>query len=696
MMHKKSVEILACISFLVLIFAPVSQSYGQDSFFAFPDFGPIELHPDMLLNEENIIYIEDRWRFMPGDNPEWALPDYDDSDWDIISTNLTEADLSFIDWQGIGWFRMDFNVHEDLRGKPLALIIDRHLGASEIYLNGDKTLKLGTFSTDIREVKPYRKDAPVSIVFSDREVQTIAVRFINPSYQNNGYLMGYNGFRFQIGEWETYQMYIYSNMATLTSRSFFYVGLLIAFSLFHMLLFMFNPRERRNLYFSLFAGLLALFSYLLFKSELSYNTLSSVDYIRLLIVTEILVLTFATRFTHSIDSANTPVYANIMMFTGLVLAMVMWFYPGNSFWIIEWILILYLIEILRSLAVLFYRNRGGVWLLGTGVLVFILFMFFRLLVTFDILSGDIQILNMIGSGFLVISMSVYLSREFALTRKNLEIKLDEVQKLSQKTIEQERIGKEREIEKRLLEAENDRKTKELEEARALQLSMLPQKMPSIPHYEIAVFMETATEVGGDYYDYSIGKNGELVFAMGDATGHGMKAGIMVAAAKSYFHSMVHESDTVTMLRRMSAGLNSMNMRLMYMGLSMIQCKDEKIEITSAGMPPVLHFKKEERKVDRITLKGLPLGTNVEYPYESKVLRLNPGDMIMMMSDGLTELFNPEREQFGMKRIEDMLRNSEGLGVNDIINQIKQVIKRWTGENNAEDDISIMILKYKPD
>lgn len=680
---------------LIVMLLPVTVSFGQETFFEFPAVEPIELHPELMQNDEMIIYIDDRWRFRPGDNMEWADPLYDDSSWNIVSTNLTEADLSFIDWEGIGWFRVHFQVHPELRGRPVALVIDRHLGASEIYLNGEKKIELGSFSTNIPDVISYSKEAPNAIVFSENEHQTLAIRFINPNHLITGNYIGYSGFRFQIGDWESVQNQSFAYVKSLTGRTLFYVGMLIAFSLFHILLFLFNLKEKRNLYFSLFVGLLAMLSYLLFQSELIFNTLDSIQYFRYLIVTELLVLTFAARFTHSIDESHTPFFANWMLIIGLVFSVFVWFFPENSIWMIEWLMIFYVIEILRTLAMIFYRNKGAVWLLGSGVLMFLFFMIYRLLVTFEMVSGNIQNLNMIGSGFLVVAMSVYLSREFAITRKNLEIKLEEVQKLSQKTIEQERIGKEREIEKRLLEAENSRKTKELEEARTLQISMLPQKMPNIAHYDIAVFMETATEVGGDYYDYSVGNNGDLIFAMGDATGHGMKAGIMVAAAKSYFHSMVHESDCVTMLSRMSAGLRNMNMRLMYMGLSLIHCRNEKVEITAAGMPPVLHFKADQKRVERITLKGLPLGTNVEFPYESHMIEMHKGDMIMMMSDGLTELFNPNREQLGISRIEEMLRNTEGFSVNDIINQLKQLIKRWSGEENADDDISVMILKYQP-
>ncbi len=78
-----------------------------------------------------------------------------------------------------------------------------------------------------------------------------------------------------------------------------------------------------------------------------------------------------------------------------------------------------------------------------------------------------------------------------------------------------------EAEKRVLEVENERKTKELEEARQLQLSMLPKELPKLPHLGIAAFMRTATEVGGDYYDFIVQEDGTLNIAFGDATGHGL-------------------------------------------------------------------------------------------------------------------------------------------------------------------------------
>jgi serine phosphatase RsbU (regulator of sigma subunit) len=667
-------------------------AYGQESFFQFSESMIEEITMEAMLNEESIIYIQDRWKFQAGDDPERARHDYDDSDWEVISTNLTQADLAFIDWNGIGWFRKEFVVDEELTGKPIALLIDRHLGASEIYLNGEKIIELGKFSTDPGQVENYNNRQPVPIVFPNGEVQTLAVRFINPEYVITGRLMGYNGFRFLLGDWNVHQDLTYAFISSWTASNMFYMGMLLAFAIIHFLLFVFYPAERRNFYFSIFVGFLAVLSYIYFRLELSENTFDTLYIFRYLLVTEVLVLTFAARFTHSIDHKFSPFYTDILLLAGLVVSVLVWYFTERMYFIREIFVIILILEILRTIAVMLYKNRSGVWVLGVGLLIFLTALVSTVLININLIEGNVQFVNIAGSGGLILAMSLFLSRDFAVTQKNLESKLREVQVLSEKTLQQERISKEREIEKRLLEAENERKTKELEEARALQMSMLPKKMPTIPGYDMAVFMETATEVGGDYYDYSTGKDGCLILALGDATGHGMKAGIMVAAAKSYFHSLVHESDSLTMLKRMSNGLHNMNMKLMYMGLMLVRCNGNTFDIATAGMPPVLIYRSHQKKIDRITLKGLPLGSHVEFPYKNKKVQLDKGDVMLMMSDGLMELFDANREMLGISKIENILKSSNGYSANDIIQHLSQMIKTWTGGKEPEDDITLLVIK----
>jgi serine phosphatase RsbU (regulator of sigma subunit) len=177
-----------------------------------------------------------------------------------------------------------------------------------------------------------------------------------------------------------------------------------------------------------------------------------------------------------------------------------------------------------------------------------------------------------GFLFLIISMSIYLARDFAKTNERI--------------LEQERQAKELEMQRRLLEAEDARKSKELEEARQLQLSMLPKCVTEIPGLDICFHMETATEVGGDYYDYSIAKEGTLTIAIGDATGHGMKAGIMVSIIKSLFITEASRSDIPSFFKKCSQSLKQMRLGNLYMAMMLVKIKGHELTASSAGMPPI--------------------------------------------------------------------------------------------------------------
>lgn len=671
---------------------PAAFDVTGPEFFRFDDDFVELITPELLMNGEKVIYIRDQWRFMPGDDLRWSDPEFDDSDWDFISTNLTQAELAFIEWDGIGWFRKQLEVDPELRGKPMALLVDRHLGASEVYVNGEKIFELGRFSDNPDQVVSYSPAEPLAIVFSETDKHVIAVRFINPNMTETGRLTGNNGFRFLLGDWQKHQADSYHFLSVWTGSNMFYLGILLAFSLIHFLLFVFYPVERKNLYFSLFAGGLVVLSYLFYRIELASFTFDTLHMIRYMIVAETLVIVFAARFTHSLDTEHSPFLVNGMFAAGIGIAALVGFYTVDLLFLRDLVILVYLVEILRCLFLMVYKKRSGIWVLGGGVLLFIIGLVVAIMINFGLIEGSVSTVNMASSSALIFSMSIFLSREFATTQRNLESKIVEISELSDRAIEQERISKEREIERRLLEAENERKSAELEEARALQLSMLPKKMPSTQGLDIAVYMQTATEVGGDYYDYSIEQDGTLVLALGDATGHGMKAGIMVAAAKSYFHTLVHETDILSMLRRISYGLRNLNMHLMYMGLILAENKGGELTIAIAGMPPVLHFSRREGRVNSIRLKGLPLGGKASFPYQKETVKMNRGDVVLLMSDGLMELFNLNREMLGEERIMNVLENSNGYSASDIINDLKQLAESWSGGSTPHDDITIMVLK----
>ncbi len=130
--------------------------------------------------------------------------------------------------------------------------------------------------------------------------------------------------------------------------------------------------------------------------------------------------------------------------------------------------------------------------------------------------------------------------------------------------------KEAELRAQIAESENARKTKELDEARALQLSMLPKDLPRLPNLDIAVYMNTATEVGGDYYDFHVHPDGTLTVLVGDATGHGMQAGMMVSIMKSLFMSDRSNKDIKPFFQNSSEAIKDMQLGRLMMALACIQ------------------------------------------------------------------------------------------------------------------------------
>ncbi|HEX7357651.1 MAG TPA: two-component regulator propeller domain-containing protein, partial [Ignavibacteriaceae bacterium] len=190
-----------------------------------------------------------------------------------------------------------------------------------------------------------------------------------------------------------------------------------------------------------------------------------------------------------------------------------------------------------------------------------------------------------------------------------------------------------EAEKRALEIENERKTKELEEARQLQLSMLPKKLPVMPNLEIAAFMRTATEVGGDYYDFRIIENNGLYVAFGDATGHGLQAGTMVTLMKGFFTSDSSKLGMSEFMNHCSRMIKEIELGRILMSFSYLKIEDNKLKITSAGMPPIFFYNSISNEIEEIVIQGMPLGAMKNFPYKVIEKEINSGDIILLLTDG---------------------------------------------------------------
>jgi len=261
-------------------------------------------------------------------------------------------------------------------------------------------------------------------------------------------------------------------------------------------------------------------------------------------------------------------------------------------------------------------------------------------------------------------------------------------------ITERKHAREQEIRQKLLEADNARKTRELEDARRLQLSMLPKAIPVLPDAEIAVLMKPATEVGGDYYDFAVADDGTLTLAIGDATGHGLRSGTMVTATKSLFNALATSLEPVPFLKQTSRALKLMGFRNLYMALTLAKFKKGKLLLSAAGMPYALIYRAAKQAVEEIVLKGMPLGRFPDYPYEQERIKLLPGDTVVFMSDGLTDRFNRNNERLGEERIKNLLGDIGHCEPKQVIQILLKEGNDWGRGVQPHDDMTFVVLKMK--
>ena len=193
----------------------------------------------------------------------------------------------------------------------------------------------------------------------------------------------------------------------------------------------------------------------------------------------------------------------------------------------------------------------------------------------------------------------------------------------------------------LLQADNARKTEELERAHEIHLDFLPIAVPELPYLEIAPFQKPATEVGGDYYDFFPDTDAKLVVAIGDATGRDVGASLMVSAAKTALLT-VDEPDLTkrvnqinTILKRVNRN-RSLNMALVLLELEYdLNSHTVQVEAAGGGMPP-FYILRSDGCVEKIIIRGMPLGEMASATYKSTAFHLEKSDTLILMSDGLPE------------------------------------------------------------
>jgi len=644
------------------------------------------------------VLILENWLYQPGDNPNGADPKLDDSKWEIVHPVLTKNRLPKSGWNNIGWFRIHIVVDSSLWGVPLGLEF-HGVGATEFYLDGDSLYQYGKVSSSAAEEIQNWQRNPRYIVFRDSQHHVLAIRYSNFNTKKLHDFGGGAGFECNLVDdfLPTIDKRVtFVRDITIIEIAFLVIPLLLG--LLHLFLFAFYPRIKENLYFSLAMFCWALITFGDFHGPF-YTNFSEAYHFRIahsMAITPAII--FGLMTIYAMIYRRIP--KQIWFFVAVCVVVTIWILIDPStraIGITVYVLIgLATLEIFRIMIFAGFRKWQSRWITMAG------FGIFMLAIVYQILSG-MQILPRLGEygivyvyGLLVVSISVSLdlSRSFAHTNRELEKQLQQVKELSEKTLQQERRARKEELERKLLEADNERKTKELEEARQLQLAMLPRKIPAPPHLEIAAQMKTANEVGGDYYDFYLAPDNTLTVAIGDATGHGMRAGTMVASIKSLFAAFGNHLDIAQFFNRCTEILKEMRMGNIFMAMMLVRINGKYLTAAAAGMPPILIHRAKTNKVEEMIMKGMPLGAHRDFDYQQQETRIAPGDTILLMTDGFAELFNKKKEMLDFPHVKESFKKVAAASCEEIIAQLIKIGDDWREGEPPSDDYTFVVIKVK--
>jgi serine phosphatase RsbU (regulator of sigma subunit) len=240
--------------------------------------------------------------------------------------------------------------------------------------------------------------------------------------------------------------------------------------------------------------------------------------------------------------------------------------------------------------------------------------------------------------------------------------------------------------------ERERIEQELRVARTIQQASLPKEVPTLEGWQLSPYYQPAREVGGDFYDFLELPNGNLGLVVGDATGKGVPAALVMASARSMLRALAHASNSPgDVLRRVNDALvtdipPNMFVTCFY---CILDPKSGSLTYANAGHDlPYLHRNGE---AEELRARGMPMGIMPGMDYEQKETILAADESVLFYSDGLVEAHDPKGEMFGFPRLRALI--AERGEERTLVDVLMEELYSFTGEGwEQEDDITLLTLR----
>ncbi len=246
-------------------------------------------------------------------------------------------------------------------------------------------------------------------------------------------------------------------------------------------------------------------------------------------------------------------------------------------------------------------------------------------------------------------------------------------------------------------AARERLNRELEIAREVQQHLFPQHCPSIPGLDYGGLCRPAREVGGDYYDFLELPEGKLGVAIGDVAGKGIGAALMMASLEAALRGQAavvgNLTELVGRVNKLVFGASAAN-RYATFFYAEYEPRDRQLSYLNAGHNPpmIVRCFNGESRLFRLEASGPPVGLLLNSGYEQSVFALEPGDIVVLFTDGISESMNSEEEEWGEDRLIEVAKSCDGLPAVEIMNRIMEAAQAFAAGAPQHDDMTVVALR----
>jgi serine phosphatase RsbU (regulator of sigma subunit) len=679
------------------------------------------------------------WKYTPGDNPLYANPDYDDSQWLQLKTYQELSDFMQTDFKGFGWFRLKLVIPDSLQNRIYCIQFIM-TGAMELFVDGKLLARHGMPSPEIEKEIPVNIELSPVFLNLDKDTVCISVRH---SQNHLRLLRKAEGFQIGINSGEEgFTSYVATII--MISSQWMVFGFLLALSIVHFLLYIYYPKRKENLYYTFFVFTLI---FIMLNSIIGH--LSTDYFFARFDELFSLILIFAgfttlQRFLYELFRLNLKVFRYIFTCSFIFAALSLLIFKDFAMAFFISISILF-VDIIRGVIIGLRKRIFGAGYVITGTLIFVFgFLYTILSVMFDISVNDYLLFNIIFSVFflaLPVSVSMLLARWTSETNKHLSLQLVKVKELSDRTLAQEKekklilenqkaeletqvmertseISNKNEVlrqqneeikaqkeeittQRDMLSSRNQAISESIQYAKKIQTAVLPRHVyidEILP--ENFILFKPRDVVSGDFY-WIRQINHYIVIAVADCTGHGVPGAIMSMLGISFLSEIVQKRE----ITRPAHALNELRKQIKQalrqtgkqgeaedgidMALCALDTKTMVIQFAGAMNPFYLlrNGDLEEIKADRMPVGFYP---NEKPEFTNHEIQLKTNDLFYLFSDGYMDQFGGENGlKFKASNFQKILLENHDKPMQIQKEKLEQHLNSWMKGYEQTDDILVM-------